>query len=154
MDSRLQRLADVLVSHSTKLQAGERVLIEAFDIPEAAVLAVVERVVAAGAIPFVETKNTRILRKLYQNASPDMMERWASWELQRMQQMDAYIGMRGSLNALELSDVPSQRMELYQQHLWRGVHDYRVNHTRWVVLRYPTPAFAQAAGMRDRKSVV
>jgi len=147
MDNRLQRLADVLVTHSTKLQVGERVLIEAFDIPEAAVLAVVERVVAAGAIPFVETKNTRILRKLYQSASPEMMERWASWELSRIQQMDAYIGMRGSLNALELSDVPANRMELYQQHLWRGVHDYRVNHTRWVVLRYPTPAFAQAAGM-------
>jgi aminopeptidase len=147
MDQRLQKLADVLVAHSTELQPGERVLIEAFDIPQDAVLALVERVEQAGAIPFVETKNTRILRALYKNASPDMMERWASWELQRMQQMDAYIGMRGSLNALEMSDVPADRMALYQQHLWKGVHDYRVNHTRWVVLRYPSPAFAQAAGM-------
>jgi aminopeptidase len=147
MDSRLTQLADVLVSHSTQLKAGERVLIEAFDIPREAIEAVIERVVAAGAIPFVETKDTRILSQLYQAATPDMMERWASWELNRMQQMDAYIGMRGSLNALELSDVPSDRMALYQEHLWRGVHNYRVNHTRWVVLRYPTPAFAQAAGM-------
>ena len=52
-----------------------------------------------------------------------------------------------TLNALELSDVPANRMEFYQQHLWRGVHDYRVNHTRWVVLRYPTPSMAQLAGM-------
>jgi aminopeptidase len=147
MDSRLTQLADVLVSHSTQLKAGERVLIEAFDIPREAIEALIERVVAAGAIPFVETKDTRILSKLYKAATPDMMERWASWELSRMQQMDAYIGMRGSLNALELSDVPSDRMALYQEHLWRGVHNYRVNHTRWVVLRYPTPAFAQAAGM-------
>ena len=147
MDSRLTQLADVLVSHSTQLKAGERVLIEAFDIPREAVEAVIERVVAAGAIPFVETKDTRILSQLYKAATPDMMERWASWELSRMQQMDAYIGMRGSLNALELSDVPSDRMALYQEHLWRGVHNYRIQHTRWVVLRYPTPAFAQAAGM-------
>jgi aminopeptidase len=147
MDQRLTKLADVLVAHSTKLQPGDRVLIEAFDIPQDAVLALVERVVAAGAIPFVETKNTRILRALYKHGSKEMMERWTSWEANRMQQMDAYIGMRGSLNALEMSDVPSEQMALYQQHLWKGVHDYRVNHTRWVVLRYPSPAFAQAAGM-------
>ncbi len=144
----MQQLADVLIAHSTRLQPGERVLIEAFDIPEEAVTAIIERVVQAGAIPFVETKNTRILRKLYQNATPDMMSRWASWELDRMRQMDAYIGVRGSLNALEMSDVPNDRMALYQEHLWHKVHsEQRVNHTRWVVLRYPTPAFAQAAGM-------
>jgi aminopeptidase len=147
MDSRLQKLADVLVSHSTQVKPGERVLLEAFDIPEEAIVAIVERIVRAGGIPFVETKNTRVLRKLYSHGSEEMMERWASWELNRMQQMDAYIGMRGSLNALEMSDVPSDKMAMYQKHLWRTVHNHRVNKTKWVVLRYPSPAFAQAAGM-------
>jgi aminopeptidase len=146
-DSRILKLADVLVSHSTKLQAGERVLIEAFDIPEEMVSALIDRVVAAGAIPFVDMKNTRVLRKLFQNASEDMVERWASWELNRMEQMDAYIGVRGSLNALESSDVPNDKMALYQKHVWGTVHRHRVNKTKWVVLRYPSPAFAQSAGM-------
>jgi aminopeptidase len=146
-DSRILKLADVLVSHSTKLQAGERVLIEAFDVPEEMVSALIDRTVAAGAIPFVETKNNRVLRKLLQNASQDMVERWASWELNRMEQMDAYIGVRGSLNALESSDVPNDKMALYQKHVWGTVHRHRVNKTKWVVLRYPSPAFAQSAGM-------
>jgi aminopeptidase len=146
-DSRILKLADVLVSHSTKLQAGERVLIEAFDIPEEMVSALIDRVVAAGAIPFVDMKNTRVLRKLFQNASQDMVERWASWELNRMEQMDAYIGIRGSLNALENSDVDNEKMALYQKQVWGTVHRHRVNKTKWVVLRYPSPAFAQSAGM-------
>jgi aminopeptidase len=146
-DSRILKLADVLVSHSTKLKTGERVLIESFDVPEEMVSALIDRVVAAGAIPFVDMKNTRVLRKLFQNASEDMVERWASWELNRMEQMDAYIGVRGSLNALESSDVPNDKMALYQKHVWGTVHRHRVNKTKWVVLRYPSPAFAQSAGM-------
>jgi aminopeptidase len=39
-------------------------------------------------------------------------------------------------------------MDLYQQHWWHPVHsEVRVPKTKWVVLRYPTDAFAQAAGM-------
>ena len=37
-------------------------------------------------------------------------------------------------------------MQLYSKVL-RPVLDYRVNKTRWVVLRWPTPSMAQAAGM-------
>jgi aminopeptidase len=146
-DPRIHKLADTLVSHSLRLNAGERVLIEAFDVPDVFVGALIDRVAEAGATPFVETKHNAILRKLYQNASEDMMSRWAGWEFERMKQMDAYIGVRGSGNALEHSDVPAERMALYQKHLWRGVHHYRVDKTKWVVMRYPSPAFAQAAGM-------
>ncbi len=146
-DSRILKLADVLVSHSTKLQPNERVLIEAFDVSEEMVSALIDRVVVAGAIPFVETKSNRVLRKLFQNASQEMVERLASWELNRMEQMDAYIGVRGSLNALESSDVPADKMAMYQKHVWGTVHRHRINKTKWVVLRYPSPAFAQSAGM-------
>ena len=39
-------------------------------------------------------------------------------------------------------------MDLYQQHWWHPVHsEIRVPKTKWVVLRYPTDAMAQAANM-------
>jgi aminopeptidase len=46
----------------------------------------------------------------------------------------------------ENSDVPSDRVQLYSKVI-RPVQDYRVNKTRWCVLRWPTPSMAQAAGM-------
>ncbi len=146
-DPRIHKLADTLISHSLRLNAGERVLVEAFDVPDVFISALIDRIAQAGATPFVETKQNAVLRKLYQHATEDMMSRWASWELARMQQMDAYIGVRGSSNALEHSDVPAERMAHYQKHLWKGVHGHRVDKTKWVVMRYPSPAFAQAAGM-------
>ncbi len=146
-DSRILKLADTLVTHSLRLQPGERVLIETFDVPDEFTNALIDRVFAAGAVAYADTKHMRVLRKLYMNASDDMMARWAGWELERMKHMDAYVGARGSANALEHSDVPPERMNHYQKHLWRTVHQHRVDKTKWVVLRYPSPAFAQAAGM-------
>ena len=67
-------------------------------------------------------------------------------ELFRMKKMQAYIAVRGSDNASENSDVPGDRMALYSR-TTRPVLDYRVNKTRWCVLRWPTPSMAQAAGM-------
>ena len=60
--------------------------------------------------------------------------------------MQSYIAIRGAANATESSDVPSQLMSLYSRTL-RPVLNYRVNKTRWCVLRWPTPSMAQAAGM-------
>jgi aminopeptidase len=63
-----------------------------------------------------------------------------------MKKVQAYIAIRGSANASESSDVPGNRTALYSKTL-RPVLDQRVNKTRWVVLRWPTPSMAQAANM-------
>jgi Leucyl aminopeptidase (aminopeptidase T) len=147
-DPRVARLADVLISHSTRLEPGEKVFIESFDAPDEIIAALVDRATQAGAMPFVETRSNRVLRALYRNATAEQMTAIGELELARMEKMDAYIGIRGSQNALEMADVPAEKMALYQKHWWHPVHSgRRVNHTKWVVLRYPSPAFAQAAGM-------
>ena len=60
--------------------------------------------------------------------------------------MDAYIAIRGSNNISELSDVPPEQMKLVAKKM-RPVQDQRVQKTKWVVLRWPTPSMAQLAGM-------
>jgi len=67
-------------------------------------------------------------------------------EMFRMKKMQAYIAIRGADNMNENSDVPSDRVQLYSKVI-RPVQDYRVNKTRWCVLRWPTPSMAQSAGM-------
>jgi aminopeptidase len=146
-DLRHEALARTLVGHATRLAPGEHVLIEAFDTDEAFVATLIDSVVAAGGVPFVETRSTRVLRRLYQNATEAQMIAIGQHERARMDGMHAYIGIRGAHNALQMSDVPAEKLALYQKHWWKPVTDVRVNETKWVVLRWPTPAFAQAAGM-------
>jgi aminopeptidase len=70
----------------------------------------------------------------------------ATHELMRMKKMHAYIALRGSHNITELSDVPVDRLKLLGKKM-RPVLDQRVQKTKWVVLRWPTPSMAQLAGM-------
>lgn len=147
-DPRTARLADLLLDHSCRVAPGEKVLIEAFDLPdEELVCRLVEGTGRRGATPFVSWKNNRILRSLYRTLDEAGFEAAGAHEASLMASMDAYIGVRGSTNSSELGDVPAAQMERFQKHWWQAVHSkIRVPKTKWVVLRYPSPSFAQAAG--------
>ncbi|MDF2441691.1 MAG: aminopeptidase [Abditibacteriota bacterium] len=147
-DSRYEKLAKLLVSHSTKLQAGENVLIEAHDIPAEFTVALLRQVQAAGANPMLNLRQGQVTRALLQGASEESMKLNADVGLYQMQQVQAYIGVRGGHNSAELSDVPGERMKLYTRHWMHPVHlEQRVKKTRWCVLRFPLPSMAQEAQM-------
>jgi aminopeptidase len=148
-DPRIDRLAETLIDHSCQLQAGEHVLIEAFDLPEPTLVCrLVELASQRGAHPLVNWKNNQVLRSLYQFGSQANLALSGEWEAWLMQRVQAYIGIRGAANSSQFSDVPIEQMDLYQQHWWHRVHsEIRVPKTKWVVLRYPTPSMAQAANM-------
>lgn len=145
-DPRHEELARLLVGYSCALQPGERVLIEAIDVPTGFVGLLVEAAAAAGARPFVTLKSQAVWRALLLAADGDQMRRIGEAEAFRMRQMDAYIGLRGSPNVSEWSDVPADKIELYETLFWKPVHqEVRVPHTRWVVLRWPNASMAQLA---------
>jgi len=146
IDPRYDELAAGLAGFSTKLEAGERVLIDAFDVPDAMVVALVRAARARGAIPYVQLHRARITRELMLGATKDMYAPHAAVELERMQSMDAYIALRGSENIFENSDIPATRVQTVARAM-KPVLDHRVNDTKWVVLRWPTSAMAQQAAM-------
>lgn len=147
-DPRAQRLARLIVGHSTRLERGEAVLIEAYDLDGGLVLDLVDAVHAVGAHPLVALRSNAVNRSLIARGTERQFEIQAAVDLAMMKDVQAYVGIRAGSNSSELADVPADRMALYSRLVSRPVHlDYRVNHTRWVVLRYPTAAMAQSAGM-------
>lgn len=149
---RITKLAATLLNHSLKLKAGEKVLIEAFDLPDSELVCeLVEQAAALGGQPVVTLKDNSVLRSLYRSGTADQLQLIGELEAERMRRMDCYIGIRGAANSSELVDVPQEQMDLFSQHWFKPVHlGVRVPHTRWVVLRYPTPSMAQAANMSQR----
>lgn len=148
-DPRITELANLLLDHSCALKKGEKILIEAIDLPEPnLVVSLVEGASERGCVPLVTWKNNSVLRALYSNATEESMQLAARFESDRMKAVDAYIGIRGAANSSQLADVPHEKMDLYQKHWWNPVHSgIRVPETKWVVMRYPTDSFAQAANM-------
>jgi aminopeptidase len=145
-DPRYTKLARLLVNYSTALKKGDRILLDMIDVPDEFTVELIRAVRAAGATPFVETRHTRVGREQLLGIDEKQAGDIRDLEMFRMKKMQAYIAIRGADNMNENSDVPSGRVQLYSKVI-RPVQDYRVNKTRWCVLRWPTPSMAQAAGM-------
>jgi aminopeptidase len=145
-DARFDKLASLLVDYSTNLRRDEKVLIECFDAPDEMAIALIRAARKAKAVPFVQIQRARISRELALEIDERQLNLTATHELARMKKMDAYIAIRGSHNVSELADVPIDRMKLVAKKL-RPLQDQRVQKTKWVVLRWPTPAMAQLANM-------
>lgn len=147
-DPRYQKLAEVLVHYATNLKKGENVLIEHTDCPPEMIQALIREVSSVGAHPVLEMKTQRLQRELFLNATEDQIKTIADAELYRMKKMQSFIGIRGIVNSKELSDVPTEKMELFEKLWLQPVHlEQRVRHTRWVILRIPSPSMAQMAKM-------
>ena len=145
-DPRYTKLAKMLVEYSTSLKPGDRVLLDMVDVPDEFSIELMQAARAAGATPIIEVRHTRINREVLRNTNSEHARLVRDLELFRMKKVQAYIAVRGSANASENADVASDRMALYSR-TTRPVLNYRVNKTRWCVLRWPTPSMAQAAGM-------
>jgi len=145
-DPRFAKLAQLLIEYSTALKKGERVLLDMIDVPDEFSIELIRAARKAGAIPLIETRHTKISREIILGTDPKHAAMVRDVEMFRMKRMEAYIAIRGSANASENSDIPSEQMALYSKTL-RPLLNHRVNKTRWVVLRWPSPSMAQAAGM-------
>ncbi len=146
MDPRYSDLAKLLVEYSTQLKKGEHVLLYLADLPEEMGVALIRACRAVGAHPHLDVRQGRLVRELVKDTDEEHAKVWKEWEMARMKKMQAFIAIRGALNTSESSDVPGNKMQLFSK-TYRPVQNYRVNKTKWVVLRWPTSSMAQAANM-------
>ena len=145
-DPRYKKLAEVLTGYSTQLKKGDTVLFDVTDSPDAFAVELIRAARKRGAIPLVETRNSRVGREMLMGTNEAHAKIVRDVEMSRMRKCNAYIAVRGASNSTENSDIPSDKLSMYSRTL-RPVLNYRVNKTRWVVIRWPNGAMAQGAGM-------
>lgn len=152
-DIRIEKLASNLLSHSINLQQGERILIEIIGI-DAVPLGkeLIKQAEVKGALPFFNIIDYEILREMLKNLTEEQIKVYAKHDLQRMKDMDAYIGVRASKNTSELNGTSNEKMELYNKYYTLPVHfKERVNNTKWCILRYPNESMAQMSNMNTEE---
>ncbi|HKL74310.1 MAG TPA: aminopeptidase [Clostridia bacterium] len=148
IDSRINKLAEGLINYSCRLQKGQNILIEATGIPYEMVNALIRETYKVGAYPFVEVYDNKIKHALLSGMTEELANRMKEFDTRRMEQMHAYIGIRGGNNSMELSDIDNKVMQMYTRlYSYPVHHELRVNKTNWVVLRWATEGMAQLAKM-------
>ncbi len=146
MDPRYTELARQLIRYSVELKRGESVLLDLQDCPDAMAIALIRETRAVKGIAFINQGSSRISREMAYGATEEYLDVQAGLMMAQMKKMDAYIAIRGSFNISENTDVPAKQQQLIMGKM-RPVMNYRVNQTRWCVLRWPTPSMAQQATM-------
>ncbi len=143
-------LAEKILSFSVGLQKDENVMIHLIGlngIGLARALAEIARKMEAK--PFVHINDTEIDRILLETGNLDFWKYLAEQDqLPLMKKMDAYVGIRATENIYEASSVSKESNQAYAEEYLKPVHfEERVKHTKWCIMRYPSPAFAMNAKM-------
>ena len=147
VDPRMKSLADVVIGHCCKVRPGERVYIDCVDAPQEMVCVLIERVAEAEGIPLVRISQSRVSRCLRMHASIEQMDIMARSDIELTKEVQYCISIGGAVNAAELSDVPDEKTQIILEHWGKPTTDYRLKHTKWVIIRWPSPSMAQLAGM-------
>lgn len=148
-DKRIEILANNLLTYSIALKPNENLLIEVLGedgIPLAKEL--IKQAEEMKARPYFNIVNYELLRVMLQNCTKEQIEKYAKYDLEKMKDADAYIGIRASSNIAELSDIDNEKMEMYNKYYTLPVHfEERVKNTKWCILRYPNNSMAQMSNM-------
>ncbi|HHV58715.1 MAG TPA: aminopeptidase [Clostridiaceae bacterium] len=147
-DPRIEKLAKNLINYSCRLQTGEKILIENFGNEVPLTRELIREAYRAGGVPFLNIKNDELDRVLLSECTEEQVKAMSRYEAARMNDMDAYIGLRVRNNISEMGGVPPEKMKIFNEFFQHPVHhEIRVKKTKWVVLRYPNHSMAQLADM-------
>ncbi len=149
MDKRWDQLANLLVSHSMAVNAGEKVMIaygEKDTYP--LVYSLYRACVEAGAYVQVQFLSEELNRLLLKHGNEDQIDWLPEIEAYGMEWADVYFGLRGAYNLDVFWDVPAERVARWRKTLGK-VSTLRWQKTRWCLLRVPNAALAQQAGVDE-----
>ncbi|RDI95735.1 aminopeptidase [Meiothermus sp. QL-1] len=138
-----ERFATLLADYCLELKPGQTLLVEA----EPAALPLLEPLHAValerGAYPIVQLFPAASSRPffLYGEAWLDVPPA----QLGLMRAVDASLRIESAQNPLELSDIPPERLSRFRKG-WQPYQQER-SKRRWCLTLYPTPGYAQQAGM-------
>ncbi|MBU2601160.1 MAG: aminopeptidase [Actinobacteria bacterium] len=145
MDTRVTALARNLLDYSVSLQPGDKLLIEGETGCEELVRGLIAGAYARGAEPFFELSDPTLRRAQLLGATREQLDLEMRWRLARVKEMDARIYILAGDNLFEFADVPAEAMQAYEL-ARKPVLDEGCR-KKWVLLRFPTAAAAQGAGM-------
>lgn len=150
-DPRVDRLAGLLVEHSTQVGPGHRVVIEAEPVAEPLVKALARRILRAGGHPqpLITLSGLDVL--YLAEANPDQLDFVPTFQQLAYETFEARIRIQSSSNTKALSRVDEARVArrqkamqpILQTQMERGARD----ELRWVTTIFPTEAYAQDAEM-------
>lgn len=146
-DERWLRIGKILVDYSTRVRAGDHVLIVMTEIETFPLArAVYEAAIKAGGLPHVQFTSALLERAIMSFGTQDQVDWVPEPELAGIRWADVYIGLRGARNPSEFAGISPPVLAAHRRSMG-NVSKARTEKTRWVLMRIPNESFAQQVGM-------
>ena len=154
MNESYKKYAKLIVNEVVCVKPGEKVLIEVTDADDGLACEMIRAVYAAGGRPFYHQLRDSLQSVWISGADEETVRMQATWDVQRMQEMDVYISLRLNKNPYDMAEIPIKQSQMYRTFYERPVHfQTRIPHTRWLATCEPNEAVAQSAGMATESFV-
>lgn len=150
-DTRIERIAEVLVNYSLDIQPGQKLLIRGDTAAESLIRESYRKAMLADALVSLQVGLPGLSKIFFEEASDEQLE-WVQ-PLYRMaaEEYDAYLAIQSEVNTREGSGFDSEK----EVRFGRAVEPVRetfferaaAGNLKWCVTIFPTNAYAQDAGM-------
>lgn len=147
MDQKIERLASLICHDSLHLQAGERLFISYGSLEaRELVSSLIKQASRMGVFVSSKLEDFRIESLLKKEMSLDMISSFSKLEEDKIDFFDAFIYIKYEENDYELKNMEVKRHQQLSKSLEKAL-DQRVNHRKWVLLKYPSVLDAYKAKM-------
>ena len=150
-DPRVEKLAEVLVSYSTNVQPGDKVLIQGDALAASLIKAVYAKVLQAGGHPLTMISLPGMEDLFFRYGSEAQIAHVPEPIKVSIETYDVRIGLFADANTKELSGVDPAKMVLRSQSMKGLMKTFMeraaTGELRWVLTQFPTDAYAQDAEM-------
>lgn len=154
-DIRITKLAELLLDYSVEIKKGDNLYLEWKGQTALSLIAeIISQTVKRDANPLWIYHDEKLLRPLVEGASIEQMKEYSRAHCDLMKRSQCYIGINGSDNPFEMASLSLKQSDNFTKYFSKPVHtDIRSGHTRWCVLRWPSVAMAQMAGMSHQEFI-
>ena len=150
-DSRISKLANILVHYSLKIQPGEQLLIQTSPLADELTLAVYKEAILAGAHVIILNQVPGVREVFFKNASDEQLEYIAPVQKMMLETFDCLLSIQAASNTRAMSGVEPKKMaqvgranaEMSKIMMQRSA----TGDLKWCLTVYPTNAMAQEADM-------
>jgi aminopeptidase len=146
LDTRVSRLAEVLVGYSRKVKRGQVVMIGGPAAAEPLILELGRHVLRAGGHPMYRMAPDAAPEVFYAEAGEGQLKFLPKSFLAAVREADHHINILAETNTQALAGVDPRRQRLAEA-ARRPVTEALMRKNEWTLSLFPTPAYAQDAGM-------
>ncbi|MFH1691269.1 MAG: aminopeptidase [Candidatus Omnitrophota bacterium] len=147
-DPRIEKLAGILVNYSTQVKKGDVVVIDFSGMRALPLVKTIYELCLKNGARAVEYNYSSedLAKSFYTLAKDDQLTYFPQHRMDIMRKATVYIGINSIENTQQFANIDLSKV-VKREKIMRPIINRRVEHTRWVITRFPSIGLAQDAKM-------